>query len=294
MSGCADSTLLQLDKDRCRWLRVDPASGMRETILEDEKHCFVHSVAAHPTRPRVLALLASADDIRPVLRELDGEANVLRSTLPNEERTEYAGYDEAGRTTYLARLDGGPPGLAARVFGRILGRAACVPETALVRRLSGFRWVTAQAVPASGCGRAAPLEELEKRVLVPATMPGTRTLFESRPLQEPDLERRLNEAADLVTNWHEIPLPEGGRILRGGAAPTQPDWIAFVDEGGNILGKPEMDAGGKMQLRGRYLLTSSRYDDSGGTRLYDVTNGRPLFEGAESYTMTVFWPCPVR
>lgn len=299
-AGCADSTLLHLDVDACRWERLDPVAGTREVILADEEYCDPLTFAAHPTLPRVMAFLHPYDGTKPAaLREIDGEALVVRTAYArDDEYVEYGGYDESGRLTYLVREDRPEPGMVKRVIDGVLERDSCALEIARARSLSGSRWKDAAIEPAEACGEPSPLEELEARVLLPATMPGTTTLLDGRRAG-PAAEERLNEAlaraggedAELTT-WIELASP-AGRIARAEISDGDYEWIAFLDAAGDVIGGPQPDSGDKMRLRGSYLLTTSAYDDS-SAKLYDVTTGELLHTGADGYLTTMFWPCPVR
>ena len=293
-STCRDSYLLHIDPDNCQWKRIDGATEKEEILVDDTKYCSSYDISVHPTEPRLFAHLMPDDDRKPdVVREISVAEGVVRTvSVPRDVYIEYSGYDEKGRLTVLVSDELPEPSRAVQLVYDLLERETCVASRARALVFDGKEWKQS-AAEISDCGNSAPAEALNKRLLAPMTMAGTTTLVDWSRVGDTGLLDRLASAmddAEYPPAWREQTTPHG-RVVRGADDYGGAFWIAFTDKDGRVVGKPAYDDNTKLRMRGAYLLTTSEGESEENGRLYDMTTGALLWE-ADSYSATVFWPCP--
>lgn len=291
-SSCRESHLLHIDPDNCQWKRIDAATGKEEILFEDPRYCASYDLSVHPTESRLFAHMMPDDDRKPdIVREVSVAEGVIRSVaIPRDYYVEYSDYGEDGRLTVIVSDELPEPSRAVRFVYDALGREDCVLSRARALAYDGAKW--AEVVSDMGeCDEAAPTDALAQRLLSPSTMIGTTTLVSLLRVEDKATLDRLNamDSAAYPPVWRAASTTNG-RVLRGADDYGDAFWLAFADADGRVAGNPMYDDNTKLRVRGPYLLTTA--GDEENARVYDIRKGTLLWE-AESYSATVFWPCPV-
>lgn len=290
---CRDSHLLHIDPDNCEWRRIDGATSLGEVVVDDPKYCSSYEISVHPREPRVFAHLMPDDDRRPdVVREISVAEGVVRTvSVPRDMYIEYSGYADDGRLTVVVSDELPEPSRVMQIVYGLMERESCVTSRARALAFDGTRWAQSAAEIGAECGDPAPTDLLEQKMLAPATMAGTTTLSALPRLEDKAVLANLAAAmddAEYPPVWRDAKTPHG-RVVRGADDYGDAFWLAFTDLSGKVIGKPVYDDNTKLRVRGPFLLTTAEAEEN--ARLYDLRTGELLWE-AESYSATVFWPCP--